>query len=50
MIPDGSMVLGVPGRVVRTLDDDSRTALATGATHYVENWRRYAAGLKPQGS
>jgi carbonic anhydrase/acetyltransferase-like protein (isoleucine patch superfamily) len=47
-IPDGSMVLGAPGRIVRTLDDDSRAGLAAGAAHYVENWRRYAAGLARQ--
>ena len=47
VIPDGSMVLGAPGRVVRTLDEESRAQLAAGAGHYVHNWRRYAAGLKP---
>ncbi len=45
-IPDGSMVLGAPGRVVRTLDAESRAQLSAGAAHYVANWRRYAAGLK----
>jgi carbonic anhydrase/acetyltransferase-like protein (isoleucine patch superfamily) len=45
-IPDGSMVLGAPGRIVRTLDDAARERLAHGAQHYVHNWRRYAAGLK----
>ncbi len=47
IIPDGSVVLGAPGRVVRTLDEDGRAALEAGARHYVENWRRYAAGLRP---
>ncbi|WP_174300216.1 gamma carbonic anhydrase family protein [Caulobacter sp. S45] len=47
VIPDGAMVLGAPGRVVRTLDDPSRAQLAAGAAHYVQNWRRYAAGLRP---
>ncbi|MGC1302484.1 MAG: gamma carbonic anhydrase family protein [Caulobacteraceae bacterium] len=47
-IPDGSMVLGAPGRVVRELDEAARERLAMGAQHYVHNWRRYAAGLKPQ--
>ncbi len=46
VIPDGSVVLGAPGRVVRTLDEDGRAALAAGAAHYVKNWRRYAAGLQ----
>jgi carbonic anhydrase/acetyltransferase-like protein (isoleucine patch superfamily) len=47
-IPDGSMVLGAPGRIIRTLDGDAQARLAAGAQHYVHNWRRYAAGLKPQ--
>ena len=47
-IPDGSLVVGAPGRVVRTLDDEARAQLTLSATRYVRNWRRYAAGLKPQ--
>ncbi len=47
VIPEGSMVLGAPGRVVRELDAQNRARLAAGAAHYVDNWRRYAAGLKP---
>ena len=47
VIPDGAMVLGAPGRIVRTLDEESRAQLAAGAAHYVQNWRRYAAGLRP---
>ena len=50
VIPDGSMVLGAPGRVVRTLDDGARQALRLGAAHYVQNWRRYASGLRPAAS
>ncbi len=50
VIPDGAMVLGAPGRVVKDLDEDARARLAAGAMHYVENWRRYAAGLKPAAS
>jgi carbonic anhydrase/acetyltransferase-like protein (isoleucine patch superfamily) len=44
-IPDNSMVMGSPGRVVRTLTDDQAAGLAAGALHYVENWKRYNAGL-----
>ncbi|MCF8470124.1 MAG: gamma carbonic anhydrase family protein [Parvibaculum sp.] len=45
-IPDYSMVLGSPGKVVRTLDEETAAALKLSADHYVENWKRYAAGLK----
>ena len=44
-IPDLSVVMGAPGRVVRTLTPDEATGLAAGAMHYVENWKRFKAGL-----
>jgi carbonic anhydrase/acetyltransferase-like protein (isoleucine patch superfamily) len=45
-IPDGSMVMGSPGKVIRTLDEGAEKMLALSAAHYVENWKRYAATLK----
>ncbi|MEQ8267913.1 MAG: gamma carbonic anhydrase family protein [Parvibaculum sp.] len=44
-IPDYSMVLGSPGKIVRTLDKETAEALRLSADHYVQNWKRYAAGL-----
>jgi carbonic anhydrase/acetyltransferase-like protein (isoleucine patch superfamily) len=44
-IPDHSLVMGAPGKVVRTLDAEQAAGLAAGALHYVENWKRYRAGL-----
>jgi carbonic anhydrase/acetyltransferase-like protein (isoleucine patch superfamily) len=44
-IPDYSLVMGAPGKVVRTLDPEQAAGLAAGAMHYVENWKRYRAGL-----
>ena len=46
-IPDNSMVMGSPGKVVRTLSDAQAAGLAAGALHYVENWKRFKAGLRP---
>ena len=48
-IPDYSMVLGSPGKIVRTLEKEMSEALRLSADHYVENWKKYAAGLKPIG-
>jgi carbonic anhydrase/acetyltransferase-like protein (isoleucine patch superfamily) len=45
-IPDYSMVLGSPGKIVRTLDKEIAEALRLSADHYVENWKKYRAGLK----
>ena len=44
-IPDRSLVLGVPGRVIRTLSDDEVRGLRDIAHHYVENAKRYRSGF-----
>ena len=46
-IPDRSLVMGSPGKVVRTLDEGAVQMLRASAAHYVENWRRYARDLAP---
>jgi carbonic anhydrase/acetyltransferase-like protein (isoleucine patch superfamily) len=46
-IPDRSLVLGVPGRVVRVLTDDEVRGIRLIADHYVENARRYLRDLAP---
>ena len=48
-IPDGSLVVGSPGRVVRELTEAQIGFLKLSADHYVANWRRYAADLQPLG-
>ncbi len=45
VIPDGSLVMGVPGKVVRTLDDEAIKAIELSALHYQENARRFRDGL-----
>jgi carbonic anhydrase/acetyltransferase-like protein (isoleucine patch superfamily) len=44
-IPDYSLVMGTPGKVVRTLDEAAQQRLEASAQHYVDNFRRYLAGL-----
>ncbi|SOE08337.1 carbonic anhydrase/acetyltransferase-like protein (isoleucine patch superfamily) [Hoeflea halophila] len=46
VIPDNSMVLGSPAKVVKTLGEDAAAMLKLSASHYVENARRFAKGLK----
>lgn len=48
-IPDNSMVLGAPGRVIRQIDAKMEQVLAGSAQHYVENWQRYKAELRERG-
>lgn len=45
-IPDNSMVLGAPGRVVKTLGPDMAAMFEGSARVYVENHRRFKTGLK----
>ncbi|MGC9418432.1 MAG: gamma carbonic anhydrase family protein [Rhodovulum sp.] len=44
-IPDGSLVMGSPGKVVRQLDEAAIAGLRKSARHYQENMRRYRDGL-----
>ena len=47
VIPDRSLVLGSPGKVVRTLSDEEVAGMYAIATHYVENAQRYIRELRP---
>ena len=49
VIPDGSLAVGSPARVVRQLTDGERLVLEGSAAHYVANARRYRASLTPLG-
>jgi carbonic anhydrase/acetyltransferase-like protein (isoleucine patch superfamily) len=44
VIPPDSLVLGVPGKVVKTLDPDQRGRVAAGHVSYVGMLERYRAG------
>jgi len=46
VIPDGSLVMGVPGKVVRSLDEGAIAGLTQSALHYQQNAARFAADLK----
>ena len=44
-IPDNSLVVGAPGKVIRALEAPQIEMLRMSAEHYVQNWKRYARGL-----
>lgn len=50
VIPDGSLVMGSPGKVVRDLTDEQKKLLEASAAHYVQNGQRYARDLEEQSS
>ena len=47
-IPDGSLVVGAPGKVIRQLDEAAIEGLRRSALHYQQNMRRFRAGLVVQ--
>ncbi len=47
-IPDGSLVVGSPGKVVRELTEQQKKMLEASAAHYVHNAQRYARDLVEQ--
>ena len=49
VIPDGSLVMGTPGKVVRQLDDAAVKGLLQTTVHYQQNAARFRAGLAPIG-
>ena len=50
VIPDGSLVMGSPGKVVRQVTPQETVMLTMQAAHYVENARRYRQHLRPLSS
>ena len=48
-IPDNSMVVGSPGRVIRELSEAQRAILKMSSAVYVQNYRRFRETLKAIG-
>jgi carbonic anhydrase/acetyltransferase-like protein (isoleucine patch superfamily) len=46
---DRALIVGVPARVIRTLDDTAQPMIAAAADGYVRRWRHYAEALKRVG-
>ena len=40
-IPDGSMVLGIPGKIKKTLSKEEQSLVPLGAEHYIENYKKF---------
>ena len=47
--PDGSMIIGSPAKAVRQLTPEQIEGLKLSAQHYMDNSRRFRAGLKKLG-
>ena len=46
-IPDGSLVMGAPAKVIRALTEEQIAGLKASAAHYVQNAERFRRDLAP---
>ena len=40
-IPDNSLVIGSPGKIIRSITDEEVKSITKNAIHYQENWKKY---------
>ncbi len=45
VIPDNSLVMGAPGKIVREVSEAQVQVIRMSALHYVENWQRHRNGI-----
>jgi carbonic anhydrase/acetyltransferase-like protein (isoleucine patch superfamily) len=50
VIPDRSLVMGSPGKIIRQLTDDEVAHVLENANHYVQHFKTYREQFKPQSS
>ena len=48
VIPPRSLVMGMPGKVVREITDDDIGRMQSAAENYQRRWRQFKAGMTPQ--
>jgi carbonic anhydrase/acetyltransferase-like protein (isoleucine patch superfamily) len=46
LIPDNSLVVGQPGKIIRVLDQEAAAKLTASAEGYQRNWKKFAKGLE----
>ena len=49
VVPDSSLVLGSPARVVRAVTGEETAEILDAAEHYVTNYRDFMKNLRPRG-
>jgi len=49
-IPDGSLVIGSPGKVVRSLSEEEIHTINSASDQYVQQFRRYRDTFRPDGN
>ena len=41
-IPDNSLVIGSPGKIIRSITDEEVKSITKNAIHYQKNWKKYS--------
>ena len=41
-IPDNSLVIGSPGKIIRSITDEEVKSITKNAIHYQQNWKKYS--------
>ena len=44
-IPDNSLVVGSPGKVIREVTDEEKKAVWENTKHYQDNWKKYSESI-----
>ena len=44
-IPDNSLVVGSPGKVLRKVTEDEKKARVENTKHYQNNWKKYSKSI-----
>ena len=45
VIPDNSLVIGSPGKIVRQITAEEIKSITENATHYQENWKKFSKSI-----
>ena len=45
VIPDNSLVVGSPGKIVRQVSSEEVKLITENAIHYQENWKKYSKSV-----
>ena len=45
VIPDNSLVVGSPGKIVRQVSTEEEKLITENAIHYQENWKKYSKSV-----
>ena len=45
VIPDNSLVVGSPGKVIREVTEEEKKAVWENTKHYQDNWKKYSESI-----